>query len=349
MYGDSFYINLPIGGAAAAVIFAFFKTPKAARPQKATNIEKLLQMDLPGSFTIMAAVVCYLLALQWGGTTKPWNSADVIGTLVGFGLLMVVFVVIEWYSGDRALVQFRLLKSRTTLAMSSFVFIISGTFFVMLYYLPIYFQSTRNVSASRSGIDNLPLVLGAAIFSILSGGLITVYGHYVPIMIFGSAVTAIGSGLIYTLDINSGSSKWIGYQSLLGIGLGLVFQISVIVNQSLVKPSDLSSITAMTLFFQTIGGAFFISAAQAGFANKLLARIPTTAPGVNPALVVSTGATDLRTVFTPEQFAGILLAYMEGLRVAFAIAIALSCAGFVLSLTPKWQRLKGKTPAVAAV
>lgn len=29
--------------------------------------EKLRQMDLPGTFTIMAAVICYLLALQWGG------------------------------------------------------------------------------------------------------------------------------------------------------------------------------------------------------------------------------------------------------------------------------------------
>ena len=327
----------------------FFRTPSAAQPQKATALEKLLQMDLPGAFTIMAAVVCYLLALQWGGTTKSWSSSSVIGTLIGFGLLTILFVIIEYYSGDRALLQFRLLKDRTIGAMCAYIFIVSGTFFIMLYYLPIYFQSTRNVSAAKSGIDNLPLVLGAAIFTVMSGGLITVFGHYIPLMIIGSTLSAIGSGLIYTLAIDSPSSKWIGFQAILGIGLGLIFQIPVIVNQSVVTPSDLSSVSAMTLFFQTIGGAFFISAGQAGFANKLLQRIPVTAPGVSPALVVATGASDLRKVFSPEQLPGILVAYLDGVRVAFAIAVAVACVGFVLAFAPRWQTLKGKQVAAAAV
>lgn len=36
----------------------------------------------------------------------------------------------------------------------------AGSFFILLYYLPIYFQSVDNVSASESGIRNIPLVLG---------------------------------------------------------------------------------------------------------------------------------------------------------------------------------------------
>ncbi|KAI9876565.1 MAG: hypothetical protein M1823_007254, partial [Watsoniomyces obsoletus] len=86
-----------------------------------------------------------------------------------------------------------------------------------------------------------------------------------------------------------------------GIGLGLIFQIPVIVAQSNVKPSDLSTASSMMLFFQTIGGAIWISAAQAGFTNKLLQRLPITAPGVSPELVIITGATELRNVFTAEQ------------------------------------------------
>ena len=252
-------------------IGAFFKAPKAAQPQEASWTEKILQMDFPGAFVVMAAVVCYLLAFQWGGTTKSWKSGSVIGSLVAFGILTILFVAIEWYSGDRALLQFRLLKDRTIGAMCAYVVVVAANFFIVIYYLPIYFQSTRNVSASRSGIDNLPLVLGAAIFTVTSGGLITVYGHYIPLMILGSALSAVGSGLIYTLDATSPASKWIPFQVLVGIGLGLCFQIPVIVNQSVVDPSDLSSVSAMTLFFQTIGGALFISAGQVAFANRLLA------------------------------------------------------------------------------
>lgn len=335
-----FYINLPIGGVAAAIVFFFFTAPKAARPAQATLKEKLLQMDLPGTITIMGATVCYLLAMQWGGTTKPWNDGSVIGTLVAFGVLIILFVAIQLYSGDRALLQFRLLKDRTIGASVAYIFIISGSFFILLYYLPIYFQATKNVSASRSGIDNLPLVFGASIFSVVSGVLITITGHYVPLMVFGSVVSSVGCGLIYTLDINSPSSHWIGYQALCGIGLGLVFQIPVIVNQSVVKVSDLSTISAMTLFFQTIGGAFMISAAQAGFSNKLIARAAVLVPSANQTLVVMTGASQLRSTFHGPQLAGILTAYMDGLRVPFAIAIACAAVSTLIAFAPKWQKIK---------
>ncbi|KAK7888430.1 hypothetical protein LTR67_008776 [Exophiala xenobiotica] len=337
-----FYINLPIGGVAAAIIFLFFRTPKAARPQAATWREKLLQMDFPGTFAIMAAIVCYLLAMQWGGTTKKWSDGSVIAVLVLFGVLVIVFLVIEYFQGDRALLQGHLLKDRTIAAMCAYIFFTAGCFFILLYYLPIYFQATRSVSAAKSGIDNLPLVLGASLFTIASGGLLTVWGQYVPLMAVGSILAAVGSGMIYTLEIHSGSDKWIGYQALVGIGLGLIFQIPVIVGQAIVKPSDLSSVSAVMLFFQTIGGAIFISAGQSGFTNKMLQEIPKRAPGVNPALVIATGATDLRKVFNAEQLPGILSAYMEGLRVPFAIAVASACVTFLIAFTPKYESIKGK-------
>lgn len=303
-------------------------------------------MDLPGTFTILVALVCYLLAMQWGGTTKPWSNGSVIATLVFWILLVVAFVTIEWLQKDRALLQFRLLKDRTIGASCAFIFVVTGPFFVLLYYLPIYFQATRGVSAQKSGVDNLPLVLGAALFTIISGGLLAVWGHFVPVMAAGATIASVGCGLIYTLGVDSPSSHWIPYQAIAGIGLGTVFQVPIIVNQSLVKPSDISSVTAMTLFFQMIGGATFISAGQAGFANKLLARLPVTAPGVDKALVLVTGASDLRSVFSPEQLPGILSAYLDGLRVPYTIALVLSCVAVVLSFAPRMESIRGKIPGM---
>jgi MFS transporter, DHA2 family, glioxin efflux transporter len=344
-----FYINLPVGGAAAAVILLFFVTPAAAQPQKASWKEKLLQMDFPGSFTIMASVTCYLLAMQWGGTSRPWSSGSVIGTLVAFVVLTFAFVAIEWYSGDHALVQFRFLKDRTIAAQTAFVFFSAASFFIMIYYLPLYFQATRGASAAKSGINNLPLLLGASLFTVASGILITVFGHYIPIMIIGSAIATVGSGLIYTLERDTGSDKWIGYQALIGIGLGLIFQIPVIVNQGLVTPSDISSITAQTLFFQTMGGAYFISAAQAVFTNRLLARVVTSAPTVNPALLLATGAAELSKVFNAEELYGIVTAYLAGLKSAFAISIATAGLCFLLAFAPRWESIKGRAKLAAAV
>ena len=77
-------------------------------------------MDLPGAGLIMAAVICYILALEEGGIKKPWKSATVIGLLVGFFLILIVFAVVEYFQDDRALLVPRILKDRTTLICAAF-------------------------------------------------------------------------------------------------------------------------------------------------------------------------------------------------------------------------------------
>jgi MFS family permease len=108
-----FYINLPIGGLSALIILIFFKTPKNVVPAEASLKEKLLQMDLPGAAVIMCAIICYILALQWGGQSKSWGSSDVIGCLVGFVVILALFAVIEYYQGERAMIVGRIANDRT--------------------------------------------------------------------------------------------------------------------------------------------------------------------------------------------------------------------------------------------
>lgn len=155
-----FYINLPVGGASAAAIILFFQTPERAKPVEATWREKILQMDFVGTFTLMGAVVCFLLAMQWGGVTKAWSSADVVGTLVGFGIISIVFIALEIHLEERALIIPRLMKNKTLAFSFAFQVFNNGAFFVLLYYLPIYFQVVSGVSAAQSGVRNIPYILG---------------------------------------------------------------------------------------------------------------------------------------------------------------------------------------------
>lgn len=326
----------------AIIIFFFFTAPPAGKPAKATWREKFLQIDPLGTFVIMAAVVCYLLALQWGGVTKAWSSADVVGTVVGFGLLVVLFIINEWWMGERAVLQARLLKQRNIMVSNIYLFFIAGAMFILIYYLPIYFQSIKNVSAAQSGIRNLPLILGISLLTVVSGGLITATGHFGSLMVIGSVLATIGCGLIYMFELDTGSSKWIGYQIVVGVGLGLGVQIPIIVNQASVAPSDLSSVSAVTLFVQTLGGAIWIAAGQAAFVNKLVQRLPELAPGVDIALVVATGASELRKTFDAKDITGILDAYMDGLKLSFLLCIVLAGVGMIVSMFMKWVNLKGK-------
>jgi hypothetical protein len=103
----------------------------------------------------MGATVCCILALQWGGVTKSWNDSTVIGTLVGFVLITALFIAIQWWNGERAVIVGRLLKNRTVAVGMAYIFFLGGSFFALLYYLPIYFQVVDNVSPAESGIRNL--------------------------------------------------------------------------------------------------------------------------------------------------------------------------------------------------
>ena len=63
------------------------------------------------------------------------------------------------------------------------------------------------------------------------------------------------------------------------------------------------------------------------------------APNIDPAKVIATGATEIRTAFPPDQVPAIVLAYMKGIKTVFALAIALAGGAFVTSLFHCWVRL----------
>lgn len=82
-----------------------------------------------------------------------------------------------------------------------------------------------------------------------------------------------------------------------------------------------------------------MSAAQSAFVNVLVKRLATSAPDVNPLLVLGTGATQIRTVFTAEQVPGILIAYMDGIKTSLAIAVGAVGLSFIVSLFYDWKKL----------
>lgn len=101
---------MPIGGLAAAIVLFIFKTPIHAQPLQATLKEKLLQMDLIGAALMMGLITSYILAVQYGGQTHPWNSSTVIGLLIGFVAILPVFISWEIFQKERAMIVKRLVS-----------------------------------------------------------------------------------------------------------------------------------------------------------------------------------------------------------------------------------------------
>ena len=119
-----FWINLPFGGISLAVVFFFFSNPE----RKYSHIpvkERLKNIDIAGAVFLICAIVSLLLALQWGGFTYPWKNSKVWGTLLGFGLIIAVFIAIQIYQKDRATIPVRVFKQRTILVSCVFSALLS--------------------------------------------------------------------------------------------------------------------------------------------------------------------------------------------------------------------------------
>lgn len=130
-----FYINLPIGAFAMAAIFFFLKINRVDNPEGLTFLERILRLDLAGTAMLIPAVICLLLALQWGGTEHAWNSSVIIGLFVGFALMIGAFAVIQVWKGDRGTLPPRLFKNRDVVCAMLFAFFFGAGFFPLVYYL----------------------------------------------------------------------------------------------------------------------------------------------------------------------------------------------------------------------
>lgn len=168
------------------------------------------------------------------------------------------------------------MKKRTVAAICSLVLFFGGAFFLLMYYLPIFFQSVKNSSATESGINLLPILLSSVISSILMGVLVTAFGYYAPFLILSMSLFCIGAGLLtmYTVDISNG--KWIGYQILAGAGVGAGFQVPMTAIQTVLSQDDIPIGSAAVFFFQNLGGTLFVSVGQSIFQNGLVRYEVTT-------------------------------------------------------------------------
>ncbi|KAJ9646219.1 hypothetical protein H2204_000882 [Knufia peltigerae] len=337
-----FYINLPIGGIAIAAVFFFFTNPER-RHSSLTLKEKIAQIDLLGAFFLICAIVCLLLALQWGGTTYPWSNSKVWGCLLGFGLLISVFTGIQIWKGDLATLPPRvMLRQRTVFVCAFFSAFLAMGLYTHVYYLPFYFQAVKGTSAEGSGIRTIPYLVSITLSSIAVGGSITALGPYVPFTWFGSAVFAVGSGLLHTLKVDSSTGTWIGYQILAGVGAGACVQIPFIAVQVVLTKKDMPVGNAVAIFFNSLGGAISISIAQNIFSNGLVKEIPKYTKGVNPHTIIGAGATHIREVTPASQLAGVLKAYDIAVTNAYILAIACACIAFLLSFGFEWKSVKGQ-------
>ncbi|KAK1566006.1 major facilitator superfamily transporter [Colletotrichum navitas] len=347
-----FYINLPFGAIALAILFFLFNEPPRPKDKEhKTVVEKIMQVDPMGTLVLMPAVICLLLVLQWGGTTYPWRDPRVIVLFVVFAILSIAFVLIQIKKGKNATLPIKIITQRSVAAACWFSVCTAGSDFTMRQYIPIWFQAIQGVSAVKSGLMNLALILATALSSILGGIGTGQVGYYNPFMIASTVLMAVGSGLLTTWKPGISEGVWIGFQVLYGLGSGMDMQIPLIVVQAVLPPEDIPLGTALVMFMQSFGGAIFISVAQNIFTNELRTGLAKYLPNINATAIIHGGATSIREpgVLPPDAVGPTLQVYSKSITNSWYLAVGLSCASVFGSAFVQWKTVKQSQSPTAVV
>jgi EmrB/QacA subfamily drug resistance transporter len=263
-----FYVNLPIGVIALAVIATVFQ----ARTDQSKHT-----IDYLGAVLLAASLSAIVLYTSLGGTTYGWASAQLIVLIVAGFVLLAAFLFVEARAAEPIL-PLGLFGNRVFSVTSAVGFIVGLALFGAVTYLPLYLQDVKGHSPTTSGLLITPMMAGLLITSIASGQLISRFGRYKPFPVAGTAITGVGLVLLSRLEVNTSTVVTGAYMLVLGLGLGLVMQVLVLAAQNSVDYKDLGVASAGSTLFRQIGGSIGVALFGAIFANQLASNLASALP-----------------------------------------------------------------------
>ncbi|KAJ9122112.1 hypothetical protein QFC24_004339 [Naganishia onofrii] len=335
-----FYINLPFGGISiASFVFLLPGSPPMGhkndwRGWGTYMFLELAKCDWFGAAIILAWSTCFILALQWGGASKPWSDGSVIACLVMIPFLLAVFFAWERYIGsERAMLKLFLFKNRTVVGSCLIIAFGFAAMMDLIYYISEGMQALYNMSATDAGIRLLPMIATQIVTLIVSGRLISRFGKAWYIITPGPVLIALGAALLTSIrSPNVPLSRTMGYEAIIGVGIGLFLQNTMILVQwdYHKTPRLIPQAMGAVMFWSFVGRILGISLGGVVFSNVLKKSLTQYAPTLSPeiAMVVLSSANGVWTVVPDDLRPGVLTAYAHTLSAVYSIGIPCGVIAF---------------------
>ncbi|KAJ5726008.1 uncharacterized protein N7483_007365 [Penicillium malachiteum] len=350
-----FYINIILGAPTGIAIILFF--PKSTSANKSSSVAPpdrkmtlagaskkfFTKFDILGLMSILPAIFCTLLALEWGGSSYNWANSRIIALFVLGGVFFIIWGMLQFYQGDKATVPVRIIKQRSVACCVLYSFGISGTLNLFEYY------TVKGVSAIKAGYMSLPLTGGLIISSIATGFALSRLGYYTPFMMAGGVLMILGVSLMTTLKPASGISEWAPFELLIGLAAGIGFQQPLIAIQAILPDAgDAALGTAIVIFTQSFSSSIFLSVGNTIFSNGIIrgirsANLTTSSDDVD---VSASGLNGLVALLGPSTNQTVQLAKMilnSAVRDVFYLALGTACLLMVGALGVEWKSVKRKS------
>jgi EmrB/QacA subfamily drug resistance transporter len=309
-----FYVNLPFGVAALAFILAYLHIPHVPRRHK---------LDYAGFVALPIALVAVLLATTWGGTTYPWGSWQIVSLYAAGVVVLIGFLVNEYYAAEPVL-PLRLWKNSVFTLSNVSNMTIAMTMFGAIFFIPVYAQGVIGVNVTNSGAVLIPLTASMIAVSIVVGRLITRTGRYKGFMLAGLLVMAGGYFLLTRLEYGSTQTDLTLDMIVVGLGLGAVLQTYTLVVQNATSRGDLGVATSATQLSRsmgaTVGTAVFGTIMTNGMRTEIPKHLPAQALRGPQAAELSDGS-GVGAVLDPNTLGQLPDAVATGIREGLAAAM----------------------------
>jgi MFS family permease len=245
-----FWINVPLG----ALAFGFVSHALKALPRN----ERPHTLDLLGAALMVAATICFLLALNWGGVRYAWSSTPILALLGGTFVLFVLFAF-RLATAPEPFVPLTVLSNGVVAVAVTAASFAYGTMIALTIYTPVYFEAVLGQSASLAGLTLIPFMGGVVLGSTSAGRLMSRLKHYKRITLVGLPF-AFAALLPMVLVPQALSIGMVGPLLLIaGAGLGTVLPITTVSVQNAVALHELGTATGLVNFMRALASALLVA------------------------------------------------------------------------------------------
>lgn len=257
----AFFINLPLGLAAAAVLVSQFPRVKPAQRDR---------MDYAGALLLSAGLVSLLLSTNQqplAGVAISTSTFAVVGVA-----LIAAFV---WLQSRIAhpLLPLSLFAKREFSAASLLSACTGFMLFAGVVFMPMYFQNSRGLSPADSGLHLMPLMAGITVASIVCGRVLAATGKVRSTALLACLLVAAAFALLGWWVREPGVSMWLLSSVLfpVGLGIGALFPLVTVVAQNSAPMPLMGMATASPVMFRSVTGAVGVSVLATMFASAMAA------------------------------------------------------------------------------
>ncbi|WP_433240805.1 MFS transporter [Actinomadura nitritigenes] len=206
-----FWINVPVGAVLLALAPGFLTESRGAAKR----------LDLAGTVLIAGGVLGLVLGLV-RANEHGWTSAQVLGSLIGGGVLVAAFIVRELRTAEPVL-PMRMFRSRGFSIVNVLSLIMSFAMFGATFLLIQFMQGVLRMSPLDAGVRSLPWTGMPLLVAPLTAPLIARIGVR-NVLALALAFQTAGLGwLAAVLSPTASYGEMVPAFVLAGIGMGLFF------------------------------------------------------------------------------------------------------------------------------